>query len=677
MYEESIEALCVVFMHSASQELRLFRFATIGDRRIRPWQKIDVWDNDSRPLNWDVLNYPQAKMPSEGSVRVWTIEDRDGTAFCSLCADKWIEFIPSVGRNMEDVKKALIQGFSFNGFTSDHDYLVAVDSGTIEHYSCILLHSYDLDSSAPNVLKCKANVSNIPLCKIPVSMITQIQTNRPTRASGHWFYNCLDLPESNSTTLLRSPNETMAQAIRSRIKSFSPAPDRKTREVIKEFLSNMTNESLVGVVKQVLSCDEARARTLLAEFRENAGKYLSDIDFDTTFFESIIIGDTDMSQRYKQLAEEKWKRENQESIARAQTRLAELNDKHTLLMDEVNAASQRKEDIELSIRTLEEERQQKLLLADQISEEIGQRIAAAKSDVTSFFAEYAMFSPTGMAGSAPMQASATTPLYTSGSPQGNSVILGKLVSDELDEITSIQELNELLQENLENTGVSESDSKILAPYLLAAYFTRTPLILAGYGGALIADALSVSVSNKTATFIDFGADETITLPELPDSDVVAFVGAFHSKGLRHVGIYMPYHVLLADTSEELQIEPRSLYNYALPLFTEHFITKASGNTFIGGGAAIEAIPNPIRSGNCLLPKAILPPKAYNQCVNLLAKCAGISGNPIPTSHLFMLQVIPVMLACGKAEALTDVIDGSDCSDKEKAFLKIMAGIADD
>jgi len=137
----------------------------------------------------------------------------------------------------------------------------------------------------------------------------------------------------------------------------------------------------------------------------------------------------------------------------------------------------------------------------------------------------------------------------------------------------------------------------------------------------------------------------------------------------------PYICFILPTSEELAIEPRGIYNYALPVFTDFFIQSTSEDEYIGCicNAKLEKAKAACTNS---LPNYTLPPFALRQCKKLAEVAAGINGS-INAFDLFLLQTVPIMMSLGFRESLMDLIASSSLSEKEKKYLNVLIGEPND
>ena len=115
---------------------------------------------------------------------------------------------------------------------------------------------------------------------------------------------------------------------------------------------------------------------------------------------------------------------------------------------------------------------------------------------------------------------------------------------------------------------------------------------------------------------------------------------------------------ISQTSEELAIEPRSIFNYALPVFLEYFVTDDVEHEEVLG-CAFEGDLRPSKNVEImtknLLQAKYLPNLAYKRLETMLAVAQNFYGGNYGTDDVFMLQVMPIMLTLSMREQLIELI----------------------
>ena len=132
-------------------------------------------------------------------------------------------------------------------------------------------------------------------------------------------------------------------------------------------------------------------------------------------------------------------------------------------------------------------------------------------------------------------------------------------------------------------------NKLLSAFLYAAYVQNIPLLIAGPYAHEFADAVSLSVAGRSAGILALdGRCDTDVIKQLETSDdtVIVVQNVFGKDWddnlLQSLMRLNKFIIWTRPYTEDLLIEPMGLYNYALPLFTEHFVETKPTNQFIPG-----------------------------------------------------------------------------------------------
>ncbi|MDY2798262.1 MAG: hypothetical protein SOV16_03690 [Anaerobiospirillum succiniciproducens] len=153
----------------------------------------------------------------------------------------------------------------------------------------------------------------------------------------------------------------------------------------------------------------------------------------------------------------------------------------------------------------------------------------------------------------------------------------------------------VLKSNLKRSGVSEHYAEGLAKYLIAAYMHKQPLILVGPNSLDIIEAFAAAVCHQTYACLTcddnysaqihnlLGAhqERLVVLNNLISS---AYIGHLEEI-LSHKGLFF---IATHPYKEDLQVEPKSLYGFMLPIFTEFLISESASGMYTGISLTNEA-----------------------------------------------------------------------------------------
>jgi hypothetical protein len=132
---------------------------------------------------------------------------------------------------------------------------------------------------------------------------------------------------------------------------------------------------------------------------------------------------------------------------------------------------------------------------------------------------------------------------------------------------------------------------------------------------------------------------------------------------------------IAQTSEELGIEPRGLYNYALPLFTEHFIKEVEEfDSFEGYVFSGEKRLKVKARETFSLPIGTLLPLAKTRLDNMLGGMHFLQ-NDLTAMQLLLVSCVPILVSLARKQELIDIIAPLNLSAAERTELTLIIGAA--
>lgn len=677
MNEEYITSLCVSV--NSNKGPRLQRVADVKDDLLIPCQPGTMIELNAYERNiniGDLIFHPAHYIPKMGTVCFWdvkptTLGDKYDYRSYPNYKLRWIEYIKADNLpNIYNLKKRLLEGI--DNIDPSHDYLFEFRYINDTEKACIYCKGTDFNISiGPNAkATLKDDISYLYVYRINLIDIAQFST-RYIPGFSLYYYKKLSLDKPESVELVKSPEVIVKEIIQNNLKKFNPSLSRNERITVKHFLSFISGLSIEEKIASACMCDINTARTYMDDFIRKCESYFNCDDFDAQVMTRLIEGNTGIAEKFQDLVRKDWEQVHASELKKANEELEAVkkqilieNGKLEKIKDDCSILKQKKLVLEQKITDLQNQFSQQLQMAETVVTQVREKIKAAESDVTDFLAEYILFTPNRY--------------IISDDKADSSITWGRKITDAPEMIESISELHDCLMENLEIAGVAKERCSALASYLISAYTLRAPLIIAGYGGDTVIDALSATISNKTAHRMVYSRDFDIEfIAKVPKTEIIAVHDAFQGNGFFRLSTLqnVPYICFILPTSEELAIEPRGIYNYALPISTDFFIQSTAGGDYIG--CICNAKPEKTQ-GACpvSLPDYTLPPFALGQCKKLAEVAAGIKGS-IGVLDLFLLQTVPIMLSLGFRESLMDLIASSSLSEKEKKYLNTLIGEPND
>ena len=478
-----------------------------------------------------------------------------------------------------------------------------------------------------------------------------------------------------STTHLKevteNPDQTIAKLLMSQIKHYFKNPGRNVKTEIRETLESLPGATILDELKKRYQCNDEVAQKYFSNFLNNVGAYLEGMTIPDHFLRRAIDCNDTYKEKIIGLVKQEWEEKNaalKKEIFELEQRQNNLVQQGAKLESQITA----QKGVLTALETAAKEKQKEI---DSFSEKLKSRINESRQDVSSFLSEFTFLSSViGTQSERPTAPAA-------------HVFAGKTISDDPETLNDDDELLEVTADNLKAIGVTMW-SKQLARYLLGAYKARVPLIIAGPQCVDVLNAFSASFTNHSASIIEM--TDNCDLSNLPSLDENGVVGLFNVLGTplfgpfcRRIRSHKSYICLLADTAEELAIEPRGIYSYALPLFTDFFIEQTVTSTPELTGAIYEisrALPEKDSkkedSKPSPLPSYIISQQAFMNCQCLYDYATqGLGSEKERREFGYFVQTLPLMLSLNYRDELLELIDGdADLDTKAKTVLAATCGV---
>ena len=143
-----------------------------------------------------------------------------------------------------------------------------------------------------------------------------------------------------------------------------------------------------------------------------------------------------------------------------------------------------------------------------------------------------------------------------------------------------EEALEILDNNLYLAGVFNEHAKSLGAFLYAAYLNKVPVLLCGPNGADIADGFSAALCGEEAGTLSLKKGFEVEDMKEALSSFTSVVKVEHALDGLLTGRIPEllrssdrFFIFLHPFAEDIQMEPKGLWSYVLPLFTETFVER--------------------------------------------------------------------------------------------------------
>lgn len=551
----------------------LYRLADIENGVLRiPYIDEDApkaFDNRTR-LYW--RNGPSV----EGSFGVWNWTavpnmnnpDSDYIESDYLDGVQVIEIVEIPGASdLEQLIKKLQKGISAQPVTPKTFLCFRTSQGTLVGVLCLASEL----SSSEGLTSISKTTQSLPTY--------EINTRDTLSLEGRSFYRHLSFDASEKRILVKEPIDIVRNAIIRRtswaaVKSLSV--NKSAWRSIRELIEETPNDNIYCEIAATCHCSEEEAKEYVSKFLENVERYITHNDFDGKVLEAVLEGHPSLMQRCESIVSKQWHSAHKEEIRKATEELEAVKSSAKATQAELKSYAEKIAASEKALSSLKKTIVEQEQLADRVSEQVRSRIAEAQSDAAAFIAEMAFASPS--VNHMQVDVAAESFPFRAGDELDPATI--EASSDWKDTI-------ETLRLELMEAGVAEKYSTSLAAILYSAFLNHTPLLLAGPNGINIADAFAAALFGRTAGRLDCSAPYLYRFANemaSKEDHVVAITNAFRSGWITHIP-----ELLTADKAffivhpfvEDLLIEPKSLFSYAIPIITEFFVDSMPAGHFVG------------------------------------------------------------------------------------------------
>lgn len=339
-------------------------------------------------------------------------------------------------------------------------------------------------------------------------------------------------------------------------------------KVFKEFLKYVTGKDLYQEIADDIGCSLETAQKYVEDFIANANEYLDGTEIDTGILSKLVEANDALRAKYTQQVEERWTQESKEKIERANKELQQVKQDQkncTRTLDET------KHQIELAKKHLAELQgtiQENEHIAQDSYRLVQDKLTSAKANVAEFLAKMSLYMPISANG-------------TNNSPKSAIIHHG----DGLDEVVVdlVDDYNIVIAELADNlsscAGITKERSHHLhmARFLYATHLRHQSLLLAGLNSEEIAQTLSATIYGRYADVLvcteDY--DEKASTEAMQGEGILLvrnpFCGDWLPNLLRDMATSHKQIIFCHPYTEDLSIEPESLFQYLIPVFTTDFV----------------------------------------------------------------------------------------------------------
>lgn len=374
---------------------------------------------------------------------------------------------------------------------------------------------------------------------------------------------------------------------RSSWSSFKSA-GKKRREwkIIKGFLEEVDVESIYNEIMDVLNCSQSEAIEKLKKFISIANSYIDGDSIEDEIIEAVISVNENLLERCKSLIREEWEEENKVTIENMRIEIKSLDSELEEKKKQLDSFETEKEKFEEEINNFRAELESKEQLARDVENAVTERINVAQKNAADFIVEMAFaYAPFSVTNQLVPEQSMLTKREVSQNVELEEMQTAQ-IKEKCDEDWKMT--LDSIEDELIEAGVMGKFARPMAAYMYAAYLTKSNLLLAGPNAEAIANAFSCAVTGSYATELTCSQFKNMNFYkeiEYNEGQVIKIEDPFNSEWVSQIPQLISntdaYYIGVHPFIEDLQIEPKSYFNYMLPVFTDCLVDKKPAKTFMG------------------------------------------------------------------------------------------------
>ena len=467
----------------------------------------------------------------------------------------------------------------------------------------------------------------------------------------------------------------------------------KTRDVtraqyktFKDFIDAIPVDDIICKIGAACRCSGPAAKELLDEFLGIVWKYVDGDSLEDEIILSAISSSTELQEKAKELIRQNWEKENERLLTEAQQKLDLLRAELKSAAEDLEKAQEAFNKTKAEDKRLSDIIAGKEKLADGIEKAVAERIQKARENAADFIASMAFF------GSQPMQAAGAPTLPSVEAISEPDTTMYRIYSEfeHLDELEGHHSWADVINTTtfeLAEAGVAERYRSGLSAFLCAAYIEKQPLLLIGPNAIDIAQAFSAAVAaHKHGILCCEGSYTRQTIEKMgaDGEDIVIVNNLLASGWMNRLPEMLSkkdiFYIATHPYAEDIQVEPKSLYGFMLPLFTEFLVDKKATGKYYGGYFSDDFEPYSAGKGAhkelSVLSKFALSSLVRGKINSLMATMHNIYP-AATTDDDFLFFVFPIAYASMAtnelAEAVTDPQKGIAISANLKRDIQYVLG----
>ena len=469
---------------------------------------------------------------------------------------------------------------------------------------------------------------------------------------------------------LKSPFDIVKSVVLSSISWNAYKAREVTRaeyRIFKDFIGAIPVDDVTCKIETACHCSHPAAEDLLNKFLNVVWKYVDGDSLEDDIVRSAISANADLQEKTKSLIRKDWEKENENLLAQARQELDSLHVELKAATESLNEAQKSLVKTQIEEQRLSDVIAQKGKLAEDVEKAVNERIQRARENAADFIASMAFVS-----GQQVQVVNAATPALVDDISQPDMATYCACPEFEsFDDLEAHHSWGDVINTaiyELAEAGVAEQYRSGLAAFLCAAYIEKQPLLLVGPNAIDIAQAFSAAVAaHKHGILYCEGnyARKAIEKIGADGEDIVIVNNLLASAWINRLPEMLSqkdiFYIATHPYAEDIQVEPKSLYGFMLPLFTEFLVDKKATGKYFGGYFSNDFKPYSAGKVACkeltVLSKFTLSSLVRNKINNLVATMHGIYP-PATADDDFLFFVFPIAYASIEMNELAEAVADS-------------------
>ena len=430
----------------------------------------------------------------------------------------------------------------------------------------------------------------------------------------------------------------------------------------KLLFSSLCENTLYYEVSKVLYCTEDKAKIYIEELAEKVNALLETGDIDIEILAQIVKNHDGLRLYCEEKIASEWHKNNEKALNDAKSILEKIQCDIDLKRDEKKSLDQELSSNQSKLDDLCDQIASYKKIEEGILDAIRKKISEARDDMTGFVADLSIIMP---------QLSYGTGNKLQRSWKYNRVSV-ETDSEDVDRNESWKDEIYCIESNLsEKSGnvasfIGKKLVGMLAAFLYSTHLRHVPVLAAGPYGMEMVQALSAAIYGKVTGCLSLGNEydpNIVGVIDGTEDNIVVIENMFNrgwSDSFPKSFMNIDKHLFWTHPYvEDLFVEPKGLYNYCMPLFTECFIEGRPSANFLFTKRCDEFEEFDEESGRLSLLKYFERLKLSKFLLNRLElifsdmkKMTNESENDIEV----LFGILPFSVLLGKVDVLRDILD---------------------